>query len=50
MTRENPRHRMTSYGKVYFTEEEELARDSEEQAWADGANDRLAAEHIATRN
>jgi len=50
MTRENPRHRMTSYGRVYFTEEEELARDAEEQAWADGANDRLAAEHRATRN
>tara|TARA_S200002703_G_C3622360_1_gene191122 strand:- start:12 stop:326 length:315 start_codon:yes stop_codon:yes gene_type:complete len=48
--RENPRHRMTSYGKVYFTEEEELARDAEEQAWADGANDRLAATHRATRN
>ena len=41
---------MTSYGKVYFTEEEEVARDAEEQAWADGANDRLAAEHRATRN
>jgi len=50
MTRENPRHRMTSNGKVYFTEEEEVARDAEEQAWADGASDRLAAEHRATRN
>ena len=50
MVRENPRHRMTSNGKVYFTEEEELARDAEEKAWADGANDRLAAEHRATRN
>ena len=50
MTRENPRYKMTSYGRVYFTEEEELARDAEEQAWADGANDRLAAEHRATRN
>jgi hypothetical protein len=50
MTRENPRHRMTSYGKVYFTEEEEVARDAEEKAWTDGANDRLAAEHRATRN
>jgi len=48
--RENPRHKMTSYGKVYFTEAEELARDAEEQEWADGANDRLAAEHRATRN
>lgn len=50
MIRENPRHRMTSYGKVYFTEEEELAKDAEEQAWADGANDRLAASHRDTRN
>ena len=41
---------MTSYGKVYFTEEEELAKDAEEQAWADGANDRLAASHRITRN
>ncbi len=48
--RENPRHRITEFGKVMFTEEEELARDAEEQAWADGANDRLAAEHRATRN
>jgi len=50
MTRENPRHRMTSNGKVYFTEEEELAKDAEEKAWADGADDRLAAEHRETRN
>ena len=41
---------MTSYGRVFFTEEEELARDAEEQAWADGANDRLAASHRDTRN
>ena len=50
MVRENPRHKMTSNGKVYFTEAEEVARDAEEKAWADGANDRLAAEHRATRN
>jgi len=50
MTRENPRYRMTSYGRVFFTEEEELARDAEEQAWADCADDRLAASHRATRN
>jgi len=50
MTRENPRHRITSHGKVYFTEEEEVARDAEEKAWADEANDRLAAEHRETRN
>ena len=48
--RENPRHRMTEFGKVMFTEEEELARDAQEKAWADGANDRLAASHRATRN
>jgi len=50
MVRENPRHKMTSNGKVYFTEEEEVARDAEEKAWADGANERLAAEHRETRN
>lgn len=50
MPRENPRYKATPQGLVQFTEEEELARDAEEQAWADGANDRLAAEHRATRN
>jgi len=30
--------------KVQFTAEEEAARDAEEQAWADGANDRAAEE------
>ena len=50
MSRENPRFKATPQGLVQFTEEEELARDAEEQAWADGANDRLAAEHRATRN
>jgi len=29
---------------VQFTAAEESARDAEEQAWADGANDRAAAE------
>ena len=48
--RENPRFKATPQGLVQFTEEEELARDAEEKAWADGANDRLAAEHRATRN
>ena len=48
--RENPRFRTTEFGRIQFTEEEELARDAEEQAWADGANDRLAAEHRETRN
>jgi len=28
--------------RVQFTAEEEAARDAEEQAWADGANDREA--------
>ena len=48
--RENRRYKTTEYGRFYFTEAEEVARDAEEQAWADGANDRLAAEHRATRN
>ncbi len=50
MSRENPRYKATPQGLVQFTEEEEVARDAEEQAWADGASDRLAAEHRATRN
>ena len=48
--RENPRFRTTEFGRIQFTEEEELARDAEEKEWVDGANDRLAAEHRATRN
>ncbi len=48
--RENPRFKTTELGKIQFTEEEELARDAEEKEWADGANDRLAAAHRATRN
>ncbi len=48
--RENRRYKTTEYGRFYFTEAEEVARDAEEQAWADGANDRLAAAHRATRN
>jgi len=44
------RHNMTQNGPVPFTEQEELARDAEEQAWVDGANDRLAATHRDTRN
>ena len=44
------RYNQTFYGRVPLTEEEEAARDAEEQAWADGANDRLAAEHRDTRN
>lgn len=48
--RENPRYKATPQGLVQFTEAEEAARDAEEQAWADGADDRLAAKHRATRN
>ena len=48
--RENPRFKTTEFGRIQFTEEEELARDAAEQAWADGADDRLAAEHRTTRN
>ena len=44
------RHRMTPNGKVYFTAEEEDARDAAEQAWADGANDRAAAANRIKRN
>lgn len=50
MSRENPRFKATPQGLVQFTEEEEVARDAEEKAWTDGANDRLAAEHRTTRN
>jgi len=50
MPRENPRIAATPQGMRQFTEEEELARDAEEKEWTDGANDRLAAEHRATRN
>lgn len=49
-TREIRRHKMTPHGKIFFTEEEEEARDAEEQAWADGADDRAAAANRAKRN
>ena len=49
-TREIRRHKMTPHGKIFFTAEEEEARDAEEQAWADGANDRAAAANRAKRN
>ena len=48
--RENPRFKSTEFGRIQFTEAEEVARDAEEQEWADGANNRLAAEHRETRN
>ena len=48
--RENRRFKITPKGQVLFTEEEELARDAEEQAWADGANDRASAANRVKRN
>ena len=45
-----PRYKITPEGKFQLTEAEELQIDAEEKAWADGANDRLAAEHRETRN
>lgn len=44
------RYHATPQGNKQFTDEEEAAKDAEEQAWADGANVRLAAEHRETRN
>jgi hypothetical protein len=35
---------------VQFTADEEAARDAEEQAWANGANDRAAAQVREERN
>ena len=45
-----PRYKITPEGKFQLSEAEELEVDAQEQAWADGANDRLAAAHRATRN
>ena len=39
-----PRHHMVNNEKVWFTPEEETARDAEEAAWAAGANDRAFVE------
>ena len=39
-----PRFHNINGERVQFTVEEETARDAEEQAWADGANDRAAAQ------
>lgn len=50
MIRENRRHRMTPHGKVYFTEDEEVARDAEEAEWAAEADNRLAAEERKKRD
>ena len=43
------RHRATPNGNIPFTAEEEAARDAEEQAWADGAAERAAAQVQANR-
>ena len=45
-----PRIVQTPYGMRDFTPEEETARDAEEQAWEDGADDRAAAANRAKRN
>jgi len=50
MTRETRRVKVTTKGRFFFTEEEELAADADEQAWADGADDRAAAANRDTRN
>ena len=39
-----PRYHNINGQSVQFTAEEETARDAEEQVWADGANDRAAAQ------
>jgi len=39
-----PRFHNINGVNVQFTADEETARDAEEQAWADGANDRAAAQ------
>ena len=50
MTRETRRVKVTPEGRFFFTEEEELAADAEEQAWLDGADDRAADANRDTRN
>lgn len=44
------RYKQTHKGRIPFTAEEEARWDAEAQAWADGADDRLAAEYRETRN
>ena len=39
-----PRYHNINGQSVQFTAAEETARDAEEQAWSDGANDRAAAQ------
>jgi nucleoid-associated protein YgaU len=43
------RHRATPDGNIPLTEAEEAARNAEEQAWADGAAARAAAQVQANR-
>jgi len=45
-----PRFKQTPKGRFLFTASEEAARDAEEQAWADGADDRAAAANRVKRN
>ncbi len=45
-----PRFHMIDGQRVQFTEAEEIAFDAEEQAWADGANDRAAVAVREERN
>jgi len=42
-----PRHNMTSDGPIPFTAQEEADRDTQEQAWQDGAVVRNARQEIA---
>ena len=44
------RFRIVNGEKVFFTAEEETARDAEEKAWADGALDRSLLELRKDRN
>lgn len=45
-----PRFHNINGVRVQFTADEEAARDAEDQAWADGANDRAAAQVREERN
>ena len=45
-----PRYHNINGNRVQFTAEEEIARDAEEQAWADGAYDRAIADMRTKRN
>ena len=44
------RHKMINGERVQLTAEEETARDTEEQAWSDGAFDRAIADLRSKRN